>query len=437
MDYPNSDDKWPVYGESKNVNDDDSSINQTENYLFFTHQYRLKHSLIGSINKLFEKSNIDFEIPKNKFSNNSIMCLTIKYLNVQDIQLVLKLVYSGDSKSNKPNEFYWTTETGKKIGERNPGYLFGKYGKEYITVPFAEIKEKIKIKDFCDVFKIDINNFNITNKKINCYFIRHGEAEHNTDKNELTRHMKYNTQLTLGDEQITALQDAGKELNKILNGNKINAVLVSDLLRTQQTAGFLLTEITDYNSNTPIFVMPCLHEKKTIDSKRDIGIAKENISTCRDEELIIKDDNGTIIDYTDDEIKTKCSSITINNKKSKINWKLYELFYAGSDNGIGYRDQDNKDRYECSYNHFLGIFFNNKTYIDSGRINLLNAYKRNDYTPRYKSQDENTSIVPNLGGKKRRQTKKHRVMKSKKVRRVKKHNKKSKKVKRRSNKRKA
>jgi len=41
------------------------------------------------------------------------------------------------------------------------------------------------------------------------------------------------------------------------------------------------------------------------------------------------------------------------------------------------------------------------------------------------------------GGKKRRQTKKQRVMKSKKVRRVKKHNKKSKKVKRRSNKRKA
>jgi len=431
-----SDENWPVYGESKNVNYD-SNIDKTENYLFFTHQYRLKHSLIGSINKLFKESNIDFEIPKNKFSNNSIMCLTIKYLNVQDIQLVLKLVYSGDSKSNKPNEFYWTTEKGNKNVKEKSGYIYGNYETEYITVPFAEIKEKIKIKDFCDVFKIDINEFDITNKIINCFFIRHGEAEHNTDKNELTRHMKYNTQLTLGDKQITALQDAGKELDKILNDNKLNAVLVSDLIRTQQTAGFLLTEITNYNSNTPIFVLPCLHEKKTIDSKRDIGIAKENISTCRDEELIIKDDKGTIIDYTDDEIKTKCSSITINNKKSKINWKLYELFYAGSDNGIGYRDQDNKDRYECSDNHFLGIFFNNKTDIDSGRINLLNAYKRNVYTPRYKLQNEEESISPGFGGKKRRQTKKQRVMKSKKVRRVKKHNKKSKKVKRRSNKRKA
>jgi hypothetical protein len=51
--------------------------------------------------------------------------------------------------------------------------------------------------------------------------------------------------------------------------------------------------------------------------------------------------------------------------------------------------------------------------------------------------DDAPRFIPNQGGKKRRQTKKHRAIKSKKVRRVKKSNKKSKKVKRRSNKRKA
>lgn len=413
--------------------------NNEENYLFFTHQYRLKNSLIGSINDLFKKSNIDFKIPKNKFSNNAIMCLTINpsSRNSENLEIILKLVYSGDGatsiENNKSNETYWTTETGKKIGEATSGLFYGKYGKEYVTVPFAEINETIKIIDFCEVFKINIDEFGIENR-INCYFIRHGEAEHNTDKNELTRHMKYNTRLTIGDSQILALKNAGQALNMALSGNKINAVLVSDLLRTQQTAGFFLSEIINYDNKTPIVVLPCLHEKKTDDGIRDIGIAKENISTCRDETLIINE-NNRIID--DDEIKSKCGSITIKNEKNKINWKLYELFYADSDNGIGYRDERLSGRYECRDNHFLGIFFNNKTDIDSNRINILNAYKGNDYTPRYKSQNEGVTVVPNLGGKKRRQTKKQRVMKSKKVRRAKKLNKKSKKVKRRSNKRKA
>jgi broad specificity phosphatase PhoE len=218
---------------------------------------------------------------------------------------------------------------------------------------------------------------------------------------------------------------AGKAFSKILANETIKAVLVSDLVRTQETAGFFTSQLTSSQLPplTPIIVLPCLHELATGEKDGDQTARKafsqasriftlgatqgimnrENNTNCRDEKTYFKKD---------------CSKITVNNKIITINWELYKKFYNG------YRDENKSGRNHCSKNNFLGIFLDN--FVSSDNIKRI---------------DEDNEVFANRieeGGKrKRRQTKKHRVMKSKKVRRDKKYNKKSKKVKQRSNKRKA
>jgi len=389
-----------------------------ENYIFFTHQYRLKHSLIGTLNEL------GFGIPKKKFSNNAIIRLTLSPNPDNDSLIVnLIMIHNGDVETNKKGEDYWVV--GQDMTRDNMS---------------------INKEDFCEKFKINMDSFNINNI-INCYFIRHGEAEHNTNKNFLTRHLKDNTKLTIGPESKQAMKEAGIALNNALQNGSINAIFVSDLIRTQQTAGYILSELIEienrnngsnrYNINLPIIVLPCLHESTSGDGKGAFNIlARENQTDCREDGAF----------YT-----KKCSSISIEGTDLpiKINWSLYKSFYGGY-----YRDYITNSRYKCRDNHFLGLFFNNKGEIDrdnrdmstinvynnaSNESNINNTYEQLN-GEKYQDDDDDDDaprITPNQGGKKRRQTKKQRVMKSKKVRRAKKSNKKSKKVKRRSNKRKA
>jgi len=402
-------DDTSIMNDDTSVMNDDTSV-MDENYIFFTHQYRLKHSLIGTLNEL------GFEIPKKKFSNNAIICLILspnprEEDDDDNLNINLRMIHSGDVETNKEGEDYWV-------------------GGENMTNNMSINKE-----DFCKVFKINMDSFNI-NSTINCYFIRHGEAEHNTNKNFLTRHLKDNTKLTITNDSEQAMKDAGIALNYALQNGSINAIFVSDLIRTQQTAGYILSEVNSFNNKVPIFVLPCLHESTSGDGKGIFNIfARENQTDCRSREGVFQ---------------KQCSIITLTNDRNvPINWSLYKLFYGGY-----YRDYiRNVSRYQCRNNHFLGLFFNNKGKIDSDNISTINVYNNasnesninniyeqlNDegYQNDDDDNDDAPRIIPNQGGKKRRQTKKHRAMKSKKVRRVKKSNKKSKKVKRRSNKRKA
>uniref|UniRef100_A0A6C0EET9 Uncharacterized protein n=1 Tax=viral metagenome TaxID=1070528 RepID=A0A6C0EET9_9ZZZZ len=458
----------------------------TEDYLFFTHQYRLKNYLIGSLNEL------GLEIKKNKFSNNAIMCLTIEPLNTLQIRITLNLIYGGDGeidiKNNKSmgktgKEIYWTTKDEQIVTDtvKKKGF-FGSYNKKYkyVTEKFVPKQEIIGIENFCNVFNIDKNIFNIKNT-INCYFIRHGEAEHN--KKGLSfrkKHSIINPRLIFGDKQIVALDIASQEFQKHLNNKLIKAVLVSDLIRTQTTAEFFLSKLFNV---PPIFVLPCLHENGSYDGDRHYNkLGKENQTDCvADNDSNINRIVDPLYDDTiDEDGYTDCSKMKINDTEIDINWKLYKLFYKG------YRFENNPDRNHCSGTHFLGIFFNNKNEIDMDNIvtititkdsngwrkivddndkdddddnddnddddvDVVNQNNNNTQTQTYNDRgigigpsvpswvDENGNTVfgDYHGGKKRRQTKKQRVMKSKKVRRVKKHNKKSKKVKRKSNKRKA
>ena len=233
---------------------------------------------------------------------------------------------------------------------------------------------------------------------------------------------------------------AGRAFSKILeNDNTINTVFVSDLVRTQETAGFFLTQLTSSQLPpfTRIIVLPCLHElangEKDGERKTGTAILKKGFSqfsktgTLGRTAGVMNRENNTNCRATKEEEyipgrwslnqfeRKDCSTININGKTISIDWELYKIFYKG------YRDENKWGRKECKDHHFLGIFFDNYVLPE----NLIRI------------EEVVVNRIEKEGGKKRRQTKKHRVMKSKKVRRVKKLNKKSKKVKRRSNKRKA
>jgi len=218
---------------------------------------------------------------------------------------------------------------------------------------------------------------------------------------------------------------AGKSFSKFLANDTISAVFVSDLVRTQETAGFFTSQLTTSQLPplTPIIVLPCLHELATGEKDGDQTARKafsqaSRIFTLGTTQGIMNRENNTNCRDEKTYFKKDCSKIEVNNKIMYINWDLYKNFYNG------YRDENKSGRNHCSDNHFLGLFFDN--FVSSEKSNRI---------------EEDNQVVANRieegGSRKRKQTKKHHSMKSKKVRRVKKSNKKSKKVKRRSNKRKA
>uniref|UniRef100_A0A6C0E439 Uncharacterized protein n=1 Tax=viral metagenome TaxID=1070528 RepID=A0A6C0E439_9ZZZZ len=386
----------PLITSNDNDNDNDNDklnidYKNSKNYLFFGHQYRFQNYVIDSINSLLPKKK---KIKECSVLNNSILCLDVLPItNSNQVKFQLSLVYNGDMGSAKAGKVYCEN--------------------------MMETSYSVPQEKFNDTFKISRND---NTRQLKLFFVRHGFSEHNDKKTG-----KKNTSLL--ESGVDASIYSGIEFNKMYPSIKIEAVFVSDLIRTQETAGHFLSQLTDFNVNTPIIVLPCLHESVFADGLKqslgflydndnnDKGYGFENLTDCNiKEDHIEGDTNKTNIPFQGD--RYRCYYITINNNNIPIDWQIYLNFYNGK-----MREPEswyNSDREHCRNNHFLGMFFN---YLNSGGMFMFilkNRIKGDFY-----------------GGKKRRQTKKQRVMKSKKVRRVKKHNKKSKKVKRRSNKRKA
>jgi hypothetical protein len=154
------------------------------------------------------------------------MCLTIEPLNKQQITITLKLIYGGDgeidiknnkSMGKKGKEIYWSTQDGQNVTDKvnKAGKFFGSYKEyKYVTEKFVPKEKVIGIENFCNVFNIDKSMFNITNT-INCYFIRHGEAQHNKKGlSFIAKHSIINPRLILGDKQLYALDIASQALQK-------------------------------------------------------------------------------------------------------------------------------------------------------------------------------------------------------------------------------
>lgn len=372
--------------EIDNVDELNIDYNNSKNYLFFGHQYRFQNYVIDSINSLLPK---DKKIQTCSVLNNSILCLDvepIKKFNLVKFQL--SLVYDGDIASQKSGKTYCS---------------------EMMDTSYSVDQE-----NFNNTFKISKNE---NTQQLKLFFVRHGFSEHN-DKE--TKTGKKNTSLL--PSGITASIVAGKEFNEKYPDIRIESVFVSDLIRTQETASNFLSQSSNFNEKTPIIVLPCLHESTELDGSKsslgyftqsDKGYGFENLTDCDIKNTpIIGNTSENNIPFQGDQYR--CYNITIKGNPIPIDWGIYLNFY-----NYKMREPElmyNSNRNHCRDNHFLGMFFN---YLDRDGVFIVR------------------NRIEEGGRRKRIQTKKQRVMKSKKVRRVKKSNKKSKKVKRRSNKRKA
>ena len=246
---------------------------------------------------------------------------------------------------------------------------------------------------------------------------------------------------------------AGRFFSARFVNKSLNAVFVSDLERTQETASFFLSQLNTQQFNrqtTPIIVLPCLHELSK--DEKDGSWTNNTYSA-----LVVfnRENKRRCIDDEKANFFTKnCSYITLsknehneNPQSLKINWSFYKDFY-----GKGYRgDVSRGNREHCRDTHFIGIFL---YYLSDGKIKVKspntvinNDNNNNPYTdvnnekditgqfltPGYnKNVVVSNNVFPFEGGKtkrkrvsvnNKRRTKKNYKSKSKKVRKIRRVNK--------------
>ena len=184
---------------------------------------------------------------------------------------------------------------------------------------------------------------------------------------------------------------------------KIDAVFVSDLKESQYVAGVILSPLTNYNINTPIYVLPCLHELYkgyrdgiTSDKGKDTKYNYRN-TDCRKDEKDYKNPNLSFYSRIQKlNIETGlyiCDRIVIKENEINIKWNIYNNFYAD-----GYRDQNKKGRRLCRESNFLGIFFDNfvvntrrieeggKKFRKSRKLRKSRKYKKSIKSRKHKSR---------------------------------------------------
>jgi hypothetical protein len=239
---------------------------------------------------------------------------------------------------------------------------------------------------------------------------------------------------------------AGDFFSNYFGNNTLKAVLVSDLIRTQETAGFFLSQLTDrqFPRGTPIVVLPCLHELRRGEKDGQITFSKvtsqaSRIFTLGTTQGVLNRENNTNCRATKEEKNSfinpferkDCSTVIINKNQIPLDWEIYKTFYNG------YRDQNNFGRKQCKDHHFIGIFLDNIVNNDLGIVNnngyaLINNAD-SDNTEGGKKKKEWYQFWK--GGTKKRKSKNNRKSKSRKVRKMKRTNK-TKKGKRRETRRK-
>jgi bisphosphoglycerate-dependent phosphoglycerate mutase len=179
----------------------------------------------------------------------------------------------------------------------------------------------------------DINELlgNRYNKKnIDIYIIRHGEGTHNVKKGFSKAFKVYNDTL-LTENGIKQAENAGTQLNKYFNSNKIEKIdglFASKLKRTRQTLTKLLENIKLLNIPTEIIILPCSHEltdftkdKNCEDGNEGKPVAFENRSKCV---------CGSIdtMSCTNTQETQKTQEICKKEDIYDINWKYFNIFYS-------------------------------------------------------------------------------------------------------------
>jgi hypothetical protein len=400
--------------------------------LFFTHQHRLISSVVKTFNRFLLQQGKGIN-PKVRFMNGAIIKLLIQpQPQQQNYKLSIELIYDGelDDTSDKENKPYWR---GNIINENPEGIgLYNNFGQEAngfpkVQINYEEFKPRFDIvltsQDLFTYFKINEAMLG-TYDDFNLFFIRHGDAEHNTKQKMFGKfkygNVKANTDLTQKGK-IQAVK-SGRAFAQYLSSSrllisKIDFIALSDLIRTQQTAGSFLEGINSKGAKTLLqgtraVVLPCLHELQSgtddgsisvlqglgnITSAATLGATsgialRENITNCQtsdptkgrntSERFTGRNAEQSISSVNDAEFSIAsgqtyqmprsecqqvgnnsngnikdCTNICYNGINIPIDWSFYLDFYGGD-----YRNRQQymttfRSKRSCTNSHFIGLFF--------------------------------------------------------------------------------
>ena len=349
-------------------------------FLFFIHQNRLKTSVVKTFNELGKYSSNEFSQidEKTRFYNACIVKFTISATDASgNNEVSLSLEYNGDTSAEKKNKLYWVTPDTQNSVEETPNVNRIEetskviYKTRTIAIPNENLKQILHLKTNIET-------------PITCYFVRHGVATHNDE----TKYIKDEINTELVDKDDPKIITAGKKFSEINKDNNIDAIFVSDLIRTQQTAGLFLSGY--YNNkqipgNLPVHVLPCLHElnKSAEDGGFQLLAYYENKTNCRNKKDL-DDWEKTFGRRFSTRGKKLCDEIKIPQRYPiPLNWDFYKKFYNNyrddstrirktfnyltkklpfsnnnnTDNNDNINEEINADNQLCRDNHFLGLAF--------------------------------------------------------------------------------
>jgi hypothetical protein len=414
--------KWAIY--SKFLKE--KCVTDKNVALLVTHHNRMRDSTQGLLpfKKSFYKKN-----PYNAYANN--FCLKISIIQgvptyslffegfpdkgeFENCSDVVTTVNTSNAEYNTVNDDDDDVTEGEEedggVGGGKVQYRGGKKKYKYFCNTDIEtyLNTELITKGITDA-KID--------KNLDIYVIRHGNSLHNKPVSAEDQLDRLDSSLTpLGMYQANELGGYFKSQGVF---NNANIILCSSFLQRTQLTGLLLLFYAGINLNSTMSNMSngMIEMLDNAITRYSSQVGKYGFDPTKFLGYsplgeIIKDKNSKIYkpfegkkeDFINFLSNTNLSELLSKSAQSVINNLIVKLSVIQRHDG--WKEISEK---------FI-------------RINDNDDDDDDDDAPRFQK---------NEGGKKRRQTKKQRVMKSKKVRRVKKHNKKSKKVKRRSNKHKA
>jgi len=260
-------------GKLDNPNLELAFYNKVVNAFFFSHQDRLRTSIIKRFNML----NSTHFNKKAKFFNGCILYLQIRKKNQykwdDQWKFELSMIYEGDTSERKKGDIYFRDEEYGKVNH------YDNY-----NIEFKPVVAMLNPKNLQSIFHIDPNYLD-EHTIYNLYLMRHGQAQHNV---KFVYNPIINTELTNAGK--LQARDAGNKWAKWAERNGISSIdyfCVSDLFRTQQTAAMFLFGVRNYG-----FISRDKHDNLSklgirFDSTEDVNIIptkEEYMESMRQEE---------------------------------------------------------------------------------------------------------------------------------------------------------
>ena len=352
-------------------NTDLNSLNNIDDYicLIVSHNYRIQcfadKLLSGKTNER-----------KIRFKNTAILRLTI---DLEQGTFVLELVHDGELSDKEESEIsaarpYYTSIKNNNDGLVYFGQIDGNINKlNLLPDDLTKLKQKVKAN------------------KLVFYIVRHGQAEHNEPGYNLQAklHLKLDTSVTTPG-QMQAL-NAAENLARILDGQKIHEVFVSDLQRTWQTAGpFFAKHLI---STATIIVDPCASE---IDTKGDgRGNCDTKSANKYDVQKLGRENYPACT-------PNACKTRDLGNQTINIDWALYSAFYQNKMRGYS----NLKDIPNCKSTNMIAMavyyLLHKEEIANDSNLNQLYSRDENDNDSENENDSEGTIEIGGGKTKKRK-----------------------------------